>query len=76
MQKIIISSGNKVFKGEPIARVSEKGKNKLYFELRKNGKIINKELYDLSERLDTVDNVSSKGSVIEEELTKQIPNTK
>jgi len=41
MQKIIISSGNKVFKGEPIARVSEKAKNKLYFELRKNGKIIN-----------------------------------
>ncbi len=41
MQKIMISSGNKVFKGEPIARVSEKKKNKLYFELRKNGKIIN-----------------------------------
>ena len=41
MDNIIISSGNKVFKGEPIARVSKKLKNKLYFELRKNGKIIN-----------------------------------
>ena len=41
MDKIIISSGNKVFKGEPIARVSKKFNNKLYFELRKNGKIIN-----------------------------------
>ena len=41
MDKIIISSGNKVFKGEPIARISNKLKNKLYFELRKNGKIIN-----------------------------------
>ena len=41
MDNIIISSGNKVFKGEPIARVSKNLKNKLYFELRKNGKIIN-----------------------------------
>ncbi len=41
MDDIIISSGNKVFKGEPIARISKKLKNKLYFELRKNGKIIN-----------------------------------
>ena len=41
----------------------------------KNGKIINKELYDLSERLDTVENISSEGSAIEEELTKQISNT-
>ena len=41
MDNIIISSGNKVFKGEPIARISKKLKNKLYFELRKNGKIIN-----------------------------------
>ena len=41
MDNIIISSGNKVFKGEPIARVSKKLKNNLYFELRKNGKIIN-----------------------------------
>ena len=41
MDNIIISSGNKVFKGEPIARISKKFKNKLYFELRKNGKIIN-----------------------------------
>jgi len=41
MNNIIISSGNKVLKGEPIARVSKKLKNKLYFELRKNGKIIN-----------------------------------
>ena len=41
MDNIIISSGNKVFKGEPIARISKKVKNRLYFELRKNGKIIN-----------------------------------
>ena len=41
MDNIIISSGNKVFKGEPIARISKKLKSKLYFELRKNGKIIN-----------------------------------
>ena len=41
MDNIIISSGNKVFKGEPIARISKKLNNKLYFELRKNGKIIN-----------------------------------
>ena len=41
MDNMIISSGNKVFKGEPIARISKKLKNKLYFELRKNGKIIN-----------------------------------
>ena len=41
----------------------------------KNGKIINKELYDLSERLDTVENISSEESAIEEELTKQISNT-
>ena len=40
----------------------------------KDGKIVNKELYDLSERLDTIDNVASKGSAILEELTKQIPN--
>ena len=42
----------------------------------KDGKIVNKELYDLSERLDTIDNVASKGSAILEELTKQIPNGK
>jgi len=41
MDNIIISSGNKVFKGEPNARISKKLKNKLYFELKKNGKIIN-----------------------------------
>ena len=41
MDNIMISSGIKVFKGEPIARISKKFKNKLYFELRKNGKIIN-----------------------------------
>ncbi len=41
MDNMIISSGNKVFKGEPIARISKKLNNKLYFELRKNGKIIN-----------------------------------
>ena len=38
--------------------------------------ITNKELYDLRKRLDNVDDISSKDSEIEEELTKQIPNKK
>ena len=38
MDNIMISSGNKVFKGEPIARISKKFKNKLYFELKKTEK--------------------------------------
>ena len=42
----------------------------------KGKKNVNKELYDLSERLDTIDNILSKNSEIEEELTKQIPNKK
>ena len=40
MDKIIISSGNKVLRVSQL-RVSKKFNNKLYFELRKNGKIIN-----------------------------------
>lgn len=42
----------------------------------KGGKIVNKELYDLRKRLDNVDDISSKNSEIEEELTKHIPNRK
>jgi len=41
MKKIIISSGNEVFMGEPIAKLSADTNNQLYFELRFNGKIIN-----------------------------------
>ena len=41
MKKIIISSGNEVFMGEPIAKLSADTNNQLYFELRLNGKIIN-----------------------------------
>ncbi len=40
MQNILISSGNKVLKGEPIARVSSEFDNKIYFELRYKGKVI------------------------------------
>ena len=39
MDKIIISSGNKVFKGEPIASI-KKFNNKLYFELKKMEKLL------------------------------------
>ena len=41
MKKIIISSGNEVFMGEPIAKISAGRNSQLYFELRLNGKIIN-----------------------------------
>ncbi len=41
MKKIIISSGNEVFMGEPIAKISAGSNSQLYFELRLNGKIIN-----------------------------------
>ena len=41
MKKIIISSGNEVFMGEPIAKISAENNSQLYFELRLNGKIIN-----------------------------------
>ena len=40
MKKIMISSGNEVFIGEPIAKISAGNKSQLYFELRLNGKII------------------------------------
>jgi arylsulfatase A-like enzyme len=42
----------------------------------KDGKIVNKELYDLRKRLDTVDNILPKDSEIEKELTNQIPGRK
>ena len=41
MKKIMISSGNEVFIGEPIAKISAESNSQLYFELRLNGKIIN-----------------------------------
>ena len=41
MKKIMISSGNEVFIGEPIAKISAERNSQLYFELRLNGKIIN-----------------------------------
>ncbi len=41
MKKIMISSGNEVFMGEPIAKISAENNSQLYFELRLNGKIIN-----------------------------------
>ena len=41
MKKIMISSGNEVFIGEPIAKISAGNNSQLYFELRLNGKIIN-----------------------------------
>ena len=37
----MISSGNEVFIGEPIAKISAGNNSQLYFELRLNGKIIN-----------------------------------
>ena len=40
MHKILISTGNEVLRGEPIARISKKANNQLYFEMRYKGKII------------------------------------
>ncbi len=40
MNKILISTGNQVFKGEPIAKIFVKSRNKVYFELRYKGKVI------------------------------------
>ncbi len=41
MKKLLISTGNEVLKGEPIAKVSPNLRSQLYFELRQNGKVIN-----------------------------------
>ena len=40
MNKIIISTGNEVLKGEPIAKVFAEKENQIYFELRYRGKVI------------------------------------
>ena len=40
MNKIIISTGNEVLKGEPIAKVFVERENQIYFELRYRGKVI------------------------------------
>ena len=40
MKTLLISTGNEVLAGEPIAKISSNIKSQLYFELRENGKII------------------------------------
>ena len=40
MRNLLISTGNEVLLGEPIAKISPQFKNQLYFELRENGKIV------------------------------------
>ncbi len=40
MNKIIISTGNEVLKGEPVAKVFVEKENQIYFELRYRGKVI------------------------------------
>ena len=40
MRNLLISTGNKVLVGEPIAKISSNQKSQLYFELRENGKIV------------------------------------
>ena len=40
MRNLLISTGNEVLLGEPIAKISSKFENQLYFELRENGKIV------------------------------------
>ncbi len=41
MKNLLISSGNEVLKGEPIAKIFPDMRSQLYFELRQNGKVIN-----------------------------------
>ncbi len=41
MKNLLISAGNEVLVGEPIAKISSTIKSQLYFELRENGKIAN-----------------------------------
>lgn len=40
MKNLLISTGNEVLAGEPIAKISSNVKSQLYFELRENGKIV------------------------------------
>lgn len=40
MKNLLISTGNEVLAGEPIAKIFSNKKNQLYFELRENGKIV------------------------------------
>ena len=40
MRNLLISAGNEVLVGEPIAKISSSIKSQLYFELRENGKIV------------------------------------
>ncbi len=40
MKNLLISTGNEVLIGEPIAKISSNLKSQLYFELRENGKIV------------------------------------
>ena len=40
MRNLLISTGNEVFVGEPIAKISSTLQSQLYFELRENGKIV------------------------------------
>ena len=41
MKNLLVSSGNEVLKGEPIAKIFPDLRSELYFELRQNGKVIN-----------------------------------
>ena len=40
MRNLLISTGNEVLVGEPIAKISSTLQSQLYFELRENGKIV------------------------------------
>ena len=40
MKNLLISTGNNVLVGEPIAKISSNSMSQLYFELRENGVII------------------------------------
>ncbi len=40
MRNLLITTGNEVLAGEPIAKINSNDKSQLYFELRENGKIV------------------------------------
>ena len=40
MRNLLISTGNEVLVGEPIAKISSNIKSQLYFELRENGRVV------------------------------------
>ena len=40
MRSLLISTGNEVLAGEPIAKITSAVQSQLYFELRENGKIV------------------------------------